>query len=212
MPKYDYVAMNEAAVVPDNKAASTATQAWLQDPDNVDAVIESVSEGKSLRRFCEARSLSYSAVQRALTGEALDARYRAAQEELAEHLLGEMDRISRQLEDVQTVVDPTTGRPMLDKYGSVVTTAMDPKAAGVILSNLQWRVTKLNQRRYSDKQVVEQHTFDHTKAHIEAVRRLGRMPRPALEGRAARPALTFEGAHTATELPRADVPESMVPR
>jgi hypothetical protein len=171
--KYDYVAMNDASVVPtdESPSARTVTQRWLEEPSNVERLFELVSCGRPLRRFCESEGLAYSPIQRALTSAAHRDRYYEAQEQQAEHLLGEMERLSGLIEDA----------------------TIDPKAGAVLLSNLQWRISKFNARRYSDRQVIEQHTFDHTAAHIEAVRALARQPRrPAIEGQVIRPILSHE--------------------
>lgn len=184
MSKYDYKAMNDAHVVPtdESERGRTVTQIWLAEPSNVEKLFEIVSCGKPLRRYCETEGLAYSSIQRALTSAAHRDRYYEAQEQQAEHLLGEMERISVLIEG-DVLIDPKTGEPVIDGDGTPVRTALDPKAGAVLLSNLQWRISKFNARRYSDRQVIEQHTFDHTQAHIEAVRALARQPRrPAIEG------------------------------
>lgn len=154
-PKNDWkkIVDDLQAQPPGEAEARTRTQAWLAVPENVERLLEAVSCGLSVRRFCEKEEITYSPVQRHLTGtDEMRARYYAAQEDQAEHLLGEMERITQAIED-----------------GSV-----DPKQGSVILDSIKWRLSKFNARRYSDRQVIEQHTFDHTKAHIEAVRQLAR--------------------------------------
>ncbi len=169
MPKHDHVAINQTFVAPTDESPDTrtATQRWLADPANIERLMGAIASGQSVRRFCEKEGISYSPVQRALVTPELEPGYREAQEQMAEHLLGEMERVSQLIEDGK----------------------LDGKDGGVILKNLEWRVTKLNQRRYSDRQVVEQHTFDHTRAQMEAVRQLARAQRPAIEGQVVRPAL-----------------------
>lgn len=173
-PKHDHAAINQSFVTESDESlpTRTATQAWLAVPDNVERLLETVSGGQSVRRFCEREGISYSPVQRALTSPAIEPRYRQAQEEMAEHLLGEMERVCAEIE-----------------AGKV-----DGKDGGVILKNLEWRVTKLNQRRYSDRQVIEQHLVDHAKLHRDALRALSALPRPAIEGEVVRHRLTHSPA------------------
>jgi len=161
MPKHDHKAIQQSFVSTSDESAATRskTSVWLSSADNIERLLEAISGGQSVRRFCEAECISYSPVQRALTSPDLEPRYRQAQEDVAEHLLGEIERISQKLED-----DPE----------------FDPKKAAVILDGLKWRITKLNQRRYSDRQVVEQHIVDHAKLQREAVLQLARRPSPAL--------------------------------
>jgi hypothetical protein len=158
-PKYDHAAINQMHVArpPTEAQARTRTQAWLAVPENIDRLLETVTCGQSLRRFCEQEEIAYSPVQRALMTDALRPRYYAAQEEQAEHLLGEMERVTQRIESGD----------------------LEPKAGAVVLDSIKWRLSKFNARRYSDRQVIEQHTFDHTKAHVEAVRALARMPTTA---------------------------------
>jgi hypothetical protein len=157
MPKNDHKSIHQAFVAKTDETDRGRSKAsdWLRSTENVDRLLDAVASGQSLRRFCEAEGIAYATVQRALTVGDLEPRYRAAQEQMAEHLMGEIERISSRIED-----------------GS-----LDPKAGAVILDGLKWRITKLNQRRYSDRIVQEQHTFDHTKMHIEAVRTLARQGR-----------------------------------
>lgn len=167
-PKNDWskIADDLAAKPPGEAEARTRTQAWLQVPENVDRLLEAVSCGLSVRRFCEQEEITYSPVQRYLTStDDMRARYYAAQEDQAEHLLGEMERITQAIE-----------------HGTV-----DPKQGSVILDSIKWRLSKFNARRYSDRQVIEQHTFDHTKAHIEAVRQLARRGTTIIDGQLASP-------------------------
>lgn len=199
MPKFDHAAIQQAAVAHTDESENgrTLTQRWLEAPEHVDELLEAVSANESLRRFCQRAGIAYSSVQRALTGEILEERYRAAQEQAAEHLLGEMQRVQLALEGRDEHGDLKTKTiTKVSKDGTrtqvEVPDAMDPKVGAVILANLQWRVTKLNQRRYSDRQVLEQHTFDHTKAHLEAVRQLARHPRALIEGQVLRPAVGYE--------------------
>lgn len=191
MPKHDHAAIQQGfvATTDESKETRTLTQRWLADSENIDRLLEVVSGGQSLRRFCEKEGISYSPVQRALTGAELEPRYRAAQEDMAEHLMGEIERISRLVEG-EVLLDEH-GKPVLNEDGlAVMVAGIDPKAAAVILDGLKWRITKLNQRRYSDKQVIEQHVIDHAKMHREAVRALAGAPRrPAIEGQVVRPAL-----------------------
>jgi hypothetical protein len=155
-PKYDHKAISASfhARPPEGAEARTRTQKWLAVPENVERLLEDVSGGLSVRRICEQQGITYAPVQRFLTSDEMQARYYEAQEQHAEHLLGEMERITRAIEE-----------------GTV-----DPKAGAVIMDSLKWRITKLNARRYSDKQVIEQHQYDHTKMHLEAVRQLARRP------------------------------------
>lgn len=170
MPKHDHKKINQAfvALTEETPAGQLRARDWLLIEENVERLLAAISGGQSVRRFCEAEGIAYSPVQRALTGDELEPRYRAAQEQMAEHLFGEQERICQLIE---------AGK-------------MDGKDGGVILKNLEWRITKLNQRRYSDRIVQEQHTFDHTKMQMEAVRLLAGKPRrPAIEGEVIRPSL-----------------------
>lgn len=155
-PKHDWEQINQSYVArpPEEAQARTKTQAWLAHEENIERLLEAVSSGQSVRRFCEFEGIAYSPVQRRLTSDDLRGRYEGAQSEQAEHLLGEMERISGLLEAGE----------------------MDPKVGGVIMDSLKWRIQKLNQRKYSDRQVLEQHTYDHTKLQLEAVRQLARRP------------------------------------
>lgn len=168
-PKNDWQKIAEDLQVqpPDGDDVRTRTQAWLAVPENIERLLEAVSCGLSVRRFCEQQEITYSPVQRMLTAtDEMRNRYYQAQEDQAEHLLGEMERITQAIE-----------------HGTI-----DPKQGSVILDSIKWRLSKFNARRYSDRQVIEQHTFDHTKAHIEAVRSLARLGRPAIDGQLAAPA------------------------
>lgn len=198
MAKYDHKAINQTFVAPtdEGERSRTVTQTWLDEPKNIERILDVVASGQSLRRFCEREGLSYSAAQRRLTGDELISRYHEAQEQQGEHLLGEMERITKAIE----------GKDLDDN--EIV--PMDPKAGQVILENLRWRISKFNARRFSDRQVIEQHTYDHTKAHIEAVRALaGAARRPAIEGQVVRPALTLEepapGSLDALKIERSNV-------
>lgn len=180
MAKHDHKAIQQSfvATTPNDERSRTYTRDWLKVEENIELLLEVISGGQSLRRFCELHQLTYSPVQRALTSPALDARYRAAQEEMAEHLMGEIERISRLMEGEVLMED---GKPVLNDEGeAILVKAMDPKAGAVILDGLKWRITKLNQRRYSDRIVQENHIIDHAKLQMEAVRSLARQPRPAL--------------------------------
>lgn len=152
-PKHDWDKINRDLAVKPGQAVRTATQDWLAQGDNIERLLEAVSGGLSVRRFCDDEGITYAPVQRFLTAsDDMRGRYYQAQEDQAEHLLGEMERITQAIE-----------------AGTI-----DPKAASVILDSIKWRLSKFNARRYSDRQVIEQHSFDHTKAHIEAVRLLAR--------------------------------------
>ena len=181
MPKHDHAAIQQGfvATTDEGPQARTHTQAWLAVAGNLERLLEVVSGGQSLRRFCEREGLSYSPVQRHLTSPDVEPLYREAQEQMAEHLMGEIERISQEIEG--RVLYNDDGTPALDpKTGEPIVISMDPKAGAVILDGLKWRITKLNQRRYSDRQVVEQHVVDHAKLQMQAVRQLAARPRPAL--------------------------------
>ena len=166
-PKNDWKKIvDDLQAQPPGDEKRTRTQAWLMVPENIERLLEAVSCGLSVRRFCEHEDITYSPVQRYLTAtDEMRARYYSAQEDQAEHLLGEMERITQAIE-----------------HGSI-----DPKQGSVILDSIKWRLSKFNARRYSDRQVIEQHTFDHTKAHIEAVRQLARRG-ATIDGQLAGPA------------------------
>lgn len=182
-PKHDHAAIQQGfvATTDEGPAARTRTQLWLADPDNVARLLATVSGGQSVRRFCESEGISYSPVQRALVS-THEAAYRQAQEDMAEHLMGEIERISIKLERGE----------------------LDPKAAAVILDGLKWRISKLNQRRYSDRQIVEQHVVDHAKIHRQALRELASRPRPVIEGEVLRHRLTQEPASELLRRSQAD--------
>lgn len=200
MPKYDHQAIGESFIAKpptERGKALTRTQSWLSEASNVEELLEAVACGDSLRRLCVRHQLAYAPVQRFLASPAMRDRYHTAQAEQTEHLMGEIARIQRELEgrdedgelkyrDVKVVARDGTERT------EQVVDAMDPKIGAVILDSLKWRISKLNPARYSDRQVLEQHTFDHTKAHIDAVRQLARQPRPELVGRDVTPRLTSQ--------------------
>jgi hypothetical protein len=167
--KHDHAAIQQTfvAVTPDDERSRFHTRDWLAVEGNVERLLEAVASGQSVRRYCERAQLTYAVVQRALTSDAWRELYHTAQEELAEHLMGECERVCEDIESGET----------------------DPKAGAVILANLQWRISKLNQRRYSDRQVIEQHVIDHAKMHRQAIANLARAPRQAIEGQVVRPAL-----------------------
>lgn len=175
MPRNDYEAVNrEVAGKPDNKRATSKTKSWMQSPENLERMLDAIAAGRSLRRFCEDEGLTYSVAQAALVRDHEPA-YRAAQEREAEHLLGEQLRIMEKLE-----------------AGDI-----DAKAASVILDTLRWRITKFNQRRFGDRQVIEQHTFDHTRMHVEALRQLARAPRAGILTGQGTPRLGLQAAQEA---------------
>ena len=192
MPKHDHAAIQQGfvATTPDDPESRYFTRNWLAVPDNIERLLETISSGQSLRRFCEKHGLTYSPVQRALTSDDLEPRYRAAQEEMAEHLLGEIERISKLVEG--EILRDEHGNAVLNDDGDAIMVAgLDPKAAAVILDGLKWRITKLNQRRYSDRMINENHIIDHGKLHQQAIRELARRPRGQLiEGEVIRRELT----------------------
>lgn len=184
--KYDHAELQQSFVAspPTEAEARTATQAWLRVPENIERLLEAVASGQSVRRFCERERISYSPVQRALTSPELEPRYRGAQEQQGEHLLGEMERITAKLESGE----------------------LDPKTGSVILDSLKWRMSKFN-ARYNDRQVIEQHQFNHTQAHIEAVRALARMTSVRQLGSATYAHLV----HQADSAPRLELETERVP-
>lgn len=141
-----------------------ATRHWLQDSDNVDALLEQLAEGERLRPICTQLGLVYSTVMRYLVKHHNE-EYEAAKEVRADSALDEIAEIEDDLEHNED---------------------MDFNTARELIKSKQWRAERLNPRRYSPKQTVDMNVTDKTALHLEAVRQLARVsvqpptPAPAL--------------------------------
>ena len=135
------------------------TKAFLADPENIDDLIEYLSDGDHhLRGFCRANDFVYAAIQAALSEDKeIAPRYRAAKLIRAEILMSEIEDLEAKL-----------ATPLAKDEARAIEFAIKSK---------QWRITKLNPADYSDRSRVDNVNWDATKMHLIALRGLSALPR-----------------------------------
>jgi hypothetical protein len=116
-----------------------------------------IASGYSLRDYCRTHDIAYGTVQARLTGDELRERYEAARITQAETCLDEISELESKVESGE----------------------LDPKAGAVLIGSKQWRMERLNPRRYSPRssQTVDVRQWDMTKMHEQALKQLARTQR-----------------------------------
>jgi hypothetical protein len=153
------------------------THDYITDPVKLDAIFAWIIDGYSLRDFCAANDIAYSTVQESFSKTPeLQARYEAARAMQAETCMDEIAALEKLVE---------SGK-------------LDPRAGQVVIGSRQWRMERLNPKRYSPRtrQEVDIRHFDMAKLHALALRELAKRPRmvvKALETKEKAPALPAPG-------------------
>lgn len=125
------------------------TKDWQGSVELQDTICDLLGDGKSLRQICSQPDMpSRRTVLRWLREDQIfAAKCARAREDQAEH------SIDKAMEIEEGVLD---GR-------------IDPAAARVVISSIQWRASKLDPKKYGDKQQIEQKV---TISHEDALKEL----------------------------------------
>lgn len=154
------------------------TREYLSDPAKLDSVFAWIMDGYSLRDFCAANDIAYATVQEAFTKTPeLQGRYETARAIQAETCMDEIAALEKLVEQGK----------------------LDPRAGQVVIGSRQWRMERLNPKRYSPRtrQEVDIRHFDMARLHALALRELAKRPRmvaKALEEKQKAPALPAPGS------------------
>lgn len=134
------------------------TREYLSDAAKLDSIFAWIMDGYSLRDFCAAHDIAYSTVQEAFTkSPELQGRYETARAIQAETCMDEIAALEKLVESG----------------------TLDPRAGQVVIGSRQWRMERLNPKRYSPRtqQTVDVRHFDMAKLHALALRELAKRPR-----------------------------------
>lgn len=134
------------------RARRERTRAFLQDAEAVDEFMERVAAGEGVRSLCDSLKLAYATVQRHLSN---DPRYDAALDQRAYAVMEGIEEIEQ----------------------LVLADELDPKKADVLIKSMQFRLERLNPRRFGARQQIDVKHTDMTRLHLEAMRTLARAPR-----------------------------------